>query len=171
MGIAEAGEHAALAPVNNDVQAAQIANAYLDDTVDVAEAKAAFDAEFKSVAAGVLLPNKPLPQSMRLLSPLRSLLFLLLLQLLMLMPSLPTTMSTLRSTPTSFPTMLLTPMLLSTMPTTHTHTDSTTPWLCPLLPPSRTWNRLTKESKQDPKSNKNMRRCFELPLIVTVAKK
>ena len=52
--IAEAGEHAALAPVNNDVQAAQIANAYLDDTVDVAEAKAAFDAEFKSVAAGGL---------------------------------------------------------------------------------------------------------------------
>merc|ERR1711923_619791 len=44
--IAEAGEHAALAPVNNDVQAAQIANAYLDDTVDVAEAK--------SVAAGGL---------------------------------------------------------------------------------------------------------------------
>merc|ERR1712083_1163900 len=166
MGIAEAGEHAALAPVNNDVQAAQIANAYLDDTVDVAEAKAAFDAEFKSVAAGVLLPNKPLPQSMRLLSPLRSLLFLLLLQLLMLMPSLPTTMSTLRSTPTFFPTMLLT-----TMPTTHTHTDSTTQWLCPLLPPSRTWNRLTKETKQDPKSNKNMRPCFELPLIVTVAKK
>merc|ERR1712228_122841 len=52
--IAEAGDHAALAPVNNDVQAAQIANAYLDDTVDVAEAKAAFDAEFKSVAAGGL---------------------------------------------------------------------------------------------------------------------
>jgi len=52
--VAEAGEHIALAPVNNDVQAAQIANAYLDDVVEVAEAKAAFDAEFKSAAAGGL---------------------------------------------------------------------------------------------------------------------
>ena len=52
--VAEAGEHIALAPVNNDVQAAQIANAYLDDVVEVADAKASFDAEFKSAAAGGL---------------------------------------------------------------------------------------------------------------------
>merc|ERR1712228_148837 len=78
---ASAGDHAKLAPVNNDVQAPQIANAYLDDAKEVAEskaaftayiqapqiasaylddveevaaAKAAFDAEFKSVAAGGL---------------------------------------------------------------------------------------------------------------------
>merc|ERR550539_2253279 len=55
----EAGEHAALAPVNNDVQAAapvhdgvQIAAAYLDDLAEVAEAKAAFKAAFDAAAAG-----------------------------------------------------------------------------------------------------------------------
>ena len=52
--MAKAGKHIALAPVNNDIQAAQIPNAYLDDVVEVAAAKADFDAEFKSVAAGGL---------------------------------------------------------------------------------------------------------------------
>ena len=52
--VAQAGDHIDLAPVNNDVQAAQIANAYLDDTAEVADAKAAFDAVFKNVAAGGL---------------------------------------------------------------------------------------------------------------------
>merc|ERR1711937_338128 len=33
---AEAGEHASLAPVNNDIQAAQIGASYLDDTEDAA---------------------------------------------------------------------------------------------------------------------------------------
>merc|ERR1712121_583048 len=56
---AEAGEHAALRPdalrpVNNDVQAPQIAPAYLDDTEDVAAAKAAFQAAFDEAAAGGL---------------------------------------------------------------------------------------------------------------------
>merc|ERR1711955_181043 len=56
---AEAGEHAALRPdalhpVNNDVQAPQIASAYLDDTEDVAAAKAAFQAAFDDAAAGGL---------------------------------------------------------------------------------------------------------------------
>eukprot|EP00092_Neocalanus_flemingeri_P002349 GFUD01002513.1.p1 GENE.GFUD01002513.1~~GFUD01002513.1.p1 ORF type:complete len:281 (+),score=86.61 GFUD01002513.1:68-910(+) len=36
---AKAGKHAALAPVNNDIQAAQIPNAYLDDTKPVADEK------------------------------------------------------------------------------------------------------------------------------------
>merc|ERR1711862_309237 len=36
------------------IQAPQIASAYLDDVEEVAAAKAAFDAEFKSVAAGGL---------------------------------------------------------------------------------------------------------------------
>merc|ERR1739842_240112 len=85
---ASAGDHAMLAPVNNDVQAPQIANAYLDDAKEVAEskaaftayiqapqiasaylddveevaaAKAAFDAEFKSVAAGGLA-SKQVPE-------------------------------------------------------------------------------------------------------------
>merc|ERR1712058_186724 len=40
----EAGEHVNLMPVNNDVQAPQIANMYLDDTADVAEAKEAIHA-------------------------------------------------------------------------------------------------------------------------------
>merc|ERR1712106_1034967 len=45
---ADAGEHAALAPVNADAQAAQIAAEYL------AAAKAAFQAAFDDVAAGGL---------------------------------------------------------------------------------------------------------------------
>merc|ERR1712117_551596 len=51
---AVAGDHAALAPVNNDVQADQIANSYLDDAEDVAEAKAKFAAAFEDAAAGGL---------------------------------------------------------------------------------------------------------------------
>merc|ERR1712045_484032 len=51
---AEAGEHAALAPVNADTQAAQIATAYIADTEDVAAAKAAFTAAFDDAAAGGL---------------------------------------------------------------------------------------------------------------------
>merc|ERR1711970_1544079 len=51
---AAAGEHAALAPVNNDIQAEQIAAAYLDDVEEVAAAKAAFKAAFEDAAAGGL---------------------------------------------------------------------------------------------------------------------
>merc|ERR1712105_448975 len=51
---AVAGEHAALAPVNNDIQAEQIAAAYLDDVEEVAAAKAAFKAAFEDAAAGGL---------------------------------------------------------------------------------------------------------------------
>merc|ERR1711997_777079 len=43
-----------LAPLNNDVQAPQIATAYMADTKDVAEAKKAFLLEFKNVEAGGL---------------------------------------------------------------------------------------------------------------------
>merc|ERR1711937_203151 len=49
---AEAGDHAALAPVNSDTQAAQIAAEYLADAEEVAAAKAAFQAAFV-VAAGI----------------------------------------------------------------------------------------------------------------------
>merc|ERR1711955_1312 len=60
---AEAGEHAALRPdalhpVNNDVQAPQIASAYLDDTEDVAAAKAAFD---EAAAGGLAAKQAPAP--------------------------------------------------------------------------------------------------------------
>merc|ERR1712086_650825 len=51
---AVAGEHAALAPVNNDIQAEQIAGAYLDDVEEVAAAKASFNAAFEDAAAGGL---------------------------------------------------------------------------------------------------------------------
>merc|ERR1739848_906365 len=51
---AVAGEHAALAPVNNDVQAEQIPDEFLDDAADVAAAKAEFLAAFESAAAGGL---------------------------------------------------------------------------------------------------------------------
>merc|ERR1711872_987706 len=51
---AEAGRHIELAPMNNDVQAAPIATAYLADSDDVAAAKAEFKAAFENVAAGGL---------------------------------------------------------------------------------------------------------------------
>merc|ERR1719187_1632911 len=56
---AEAGDHIALRPdalhpVNSDVQAPQIATAFLDDAEDVAAAKAAFKAAFDDAAAGGL---------------------------------------------------------------------------------------------------------------------
>ena len=43
-----------MAPVNHDVQAEQIPNAYLDDEEDVAAAKSAFQAAFDDVVAGGL---------------------------------------------------------------------------------------------------------------------
>merc|ERR1711863_55498 len=51
---ASVGDHAALAPVNNDLQAEQIALSYLADSEDVAAAKADFLAAFDSAAAGGL---------------------------------------------------------------------------------------------------------------------
>merc|ERR1711863_219488 len=51
---AVAGDHAALAPVNNDVQAEQIPDQFLDDAEDVAAAKAEFLAAFEAAAAGGL---------------------------------------------------------------------------------------------------------------------
>merc|ERR1712045_921044 len=61
---AEAGDHAMLAPVNNDVQAPQIATAYLADTEDVAVAKDAFLLEFKNVEAGGLADKQaPAPEA------------------------------------------------------------------------------------------------------------
>merc|ERR1712117_519763 len=54
----EAGEHINMMPVNNDVQAPQIANMYLDDTLDVAEAKEKFLAEFRNVEAGGLMAKQ-----------------------------------------------------------------------------------------------------------------
>merc|ERR1711931_387976 len=51
---AREGKHAALAPVNNDIQAPQIANAYLDETESVAEEKAKFKIAFDTAEAGGL---------------------------------------------------------------------------------------------------------------------
>merc|ERR1712223_1197813 len=51
---AEAGDHAALAPVNSDTQADQIAAEYLADVDEVAAARAAFQAAFDDAAAGGL---------------------------------------------------------------------------------------------------------------------
>merc|ERR1712066_773150 len=50
----EAGEHAALAPVNNDVQASQVPAEYLEDTEDVTAAKAAFNEAFEEAKSGGL---------------------------------------------------------------------------------------------------------------------
>merc|ERR1712227_1086862 len=57
---AAAGEHAALAPVNNDVQAEQIPESYLEDLEDVAAAKAAFKAAFDDAEAGGLAAKQAL---------------------------------------------------------------------------------------------------------------
>eukprot|EP00090_Calanus_glacialis_P022800 TRINITY_DN3511_c0_g1_i1.p1 TRINITY_DN3511_c0_g1~~TRINITY_DN3511_c0_g1_i1.p1 ORF type:complete len:268 (+),score=90.24 TRINITY_DN3511_c0_g1_i1:100-903(+) len=51
---AREGKHAALAPVNNDIQAAQIPNAYLDDIEPVIEAKSDFKIAFDTAEAGGL---------------------------------------------------------------------------------------------------------------------
>merc|ERR1739838_956693 len=51
---ATAGKHAALAPVNNDIQAPQIPNAYLDDTKDVADQKMDHKIAYDTAAAGGL---------------------------------------------------------------------------------------------------------------------
>merc|ERR1739845_69935 len=51
---AVAGDHAALAPVNNDIQAEQIPDQFLDDAEDVAAAKADFLAAYEAAAAGGL---------------------------------------------------------------------------------------------------------------------
>merc|ERR1712168_1220651 len=51
---AREGKHAALAPVNNDIQAPQIANVYLDETESVAEEKAKFKIAFDTAEAGGL---------------------------------------------------------------------------------------------------------------------
>merc|ERR1712082_49868 len=60
---AEDGEHAALAPVNDDEQAAQIANQYLEDDEPVATAKAAFLAAFADAEAGGLADKQePAPE-------------------------------------------------------------------------------------------------------------
>merc|ERR1712192_292523 len=63
---AEAGDHAALAPVNNDVQEDQIASAYIKDTEDVAAAKAA--APMHVVADPVLPTYTNVPLSYNSLS-------------------------------------------------------------------------------------------------------
>merc|ERR1711931_317464 len=51
---AREGKHAALTPVNNDIQAPQIANAYIDDTEPVAEEKEKFKIAFDTAEAGGL---------------------------------------------------------------------------------------------------------------------
>merc|ERR1712083_554262 len=59
---AEAGDHAALAPVNSDTQAAQIAAEYLADAEEVAAARAAFQAAFDdAVAGGLAAKQEPAP--------------------------------------------------------------------------------------------------------------
>merc|ERR1712128_181004 len=58
---ADAGEHAALAPVNADGQAAQIAAEYLADAEEVAAAKAAFQAAFDDAAGGLAAKQAPAP--------------------------------------------------------------------------------------------------------------
>merc|ERR1719147_601062 len=92
---AEAGEHAALAPVNTDEQAPAVEAMYLEDDAPVAEAKAAFLAAFADAEAGGLAalqepapvhvipePEAPVPLQLPL-----SLIFSQLVWPLILMPS------------------------------------------------------------------------------------
>merc|ERR1712176_1731621 len=59
-----AGDHSNLRPVNNDVQAPQIANAYLADSMDVAEAKEAFMDTFRNVKAAPKITETVAPVAM-----------------------------------------------------------------------------------------------------------
>ena len=52
---AEMGKHAEIAPVNNDLQTGQIANAYIDDTEDVVAAKAAHMTAVKEAEAAAAM--------------------------------------------------------------------------------------------------------------------
>ena len=49
------GKHAEIAPVNNDLQAGQIASAYIDDTEEVAAAKAAHMTAVEAAAAAAAM--------------------------------------------------------------------------------------------------------------------
>merc|ERR1711988_998617 len=72
LAAAEAGDHQALAPVNNDVQAPQIATAYLADTEDVMKAKQDFQAVFKNVEAGGLMDlQAPAPVAPEVAEPMK----------------------------------------------------------------------------------------------------
>ena len=50
----QAGDHAALAPVNSDVQASQIPASYIEDTAEVAAAKEIFNEAFEEAKSGGL---------------------------------------------------------------------------------------------------------------------
>merc|ERR1712013_36654 len=58
---AREGKHAALAPVNNDIQDPQIANAYIDDTEPVAKEKAKFKTAFATAETGGLKHMQAVP--------------------------------------------------------------------------------------------------------------
>merc|ERR1712154_472511 len=60
-----AGEHAALAPVNNDVQAEQIPDEFLDDAADVAAARPSSSPPSSPPLLAVLLTSRPRPQFTR----------------------------------------------------------------------------------------------------------
>merc|ERR1712158_309763 len=66
---AAAGEHAALAPVNNDVQADQIADEFLADAEDVAAAKAEFAAAGGLAALQAPAPVHEIPEVEPLAAP------------------------------------------------------------------------------------------------------
>merc|ERR1711899_481597 len=54
---AEMGKHAEMVPVNNDIQAGQIASAYIDDTEAVVKAKAAHMTAVEEAAAAAKMSS------------------------------------------------------------------------------------------------------------------
>ena len=61
----QAGDHAALAPVNSDVQASQIPASYIEDTAEVAAAKEIFNEAFEEAKSGGLAAKQVNPVATR----------------------------------------------------------------------------------------------------------
>merc|ERR1712241_75033 len=68
---AEMGKHAEMVPVNNDIQAGQIASAYLDDTEAVAKAKAAHMTAVEEAAAAKMSSDEMMATPMKMVAPVK----------------------------------------------------------------------------------------------------
>merc|ERR1711899_373194 len=69
---AEKGKHAEMVPVNNDIQAGQIASAYLDDTEAVVKAKAAHMTAVEEAAAAAKMSSEEMMAApMKMVAPVK----------------------------------------------------------------------------------------------------
>merc|ERR1712107_765544 len=68
---AEMGKHAEMVPVNNDIQAGQIASAYLDDIEAVVKAKAAHMTAVEEAAAAKMSSDEMMATPMKMVAPVK----------------------------------------------------------------------------------------------------